>query len=186
MRSVLSVTALAVVLVVAPQHAFARRCAGVSMRGTVEVDGQTLVLNGMGIREATVFNLDVFVAGLYLPEASTDGAAIIRARGLKRLVLHFVRDVPRDGLASGLTDSFGAGLANQVRRFTGMLPAEITEGTIITLTYRPGGGLEVTVNGRRRGAISGDAFAGAFFRFLIGPNPPNSGLKRGLLGGHCD
>lgn len=140
----------------------------------------------MGIREATVFSVDVFVAGLYLPETSTDGAAIIRARVLKRLVLHFVRDVPRDGLASGLNDRFGPGLTDQVTRFTGMLPAQISEGTESTLTYRPGAGLEVQVGGRRRGVVSGDAFASAFFRFLIGPNPPNRGLKRGLLGGQCE
>lgn len=185
MRFVLSVGALAVVLFVAPQNVFARRCGGVSMPASVEVDGQTLVLNGMGIREATVFSIDVFVAGLYLPETSTNGDAIIRARALKRLVLRFVHDVPRDGLASGLNDSFGPALADQITRFTGMLPAEISEGTVIILTYRPGGGLEVHVDGRRRGVISGDAFAAAFFRFLIGPNPPNRGLKRGLLGGQC-
>ncbi len=185
MRLGLGLLALAAVLVIAPQDALARRCGGVSMPASVEVDGQTLVLNGMGIREATVFSLDVFVAGLYLPATSTDGDAIIRGRGLKRLVLRFVRAVPRDGLASGLNDAFGPSLAGQVTRFTAMLPAELTEGTVITLTYRPDAGLEVQVGGRLRGVISGDAFAGAFFRFLIGPNPPNRGLKRGLLGGQC-
>jgi len=155
------------------------------MRNSVEVDGQTLVLNGMGIREATIFSINVFIAGLYLPETSDDGAAIIANDGLKRLVLHFVRDVPTDGMASGLTDSFGPGLASQVARFTGMLPAELTSGTTITLTHRPGVGLEVRVGRRRVGVMRGRRFSQAFFRFMIGPNPPNSGLKVGLLGGHC-
>jgi hypothetical protein len=185
MRFVLTTMVLAASLIVTPQSASARRCAGVSMPSSVEVDGQVLALNGMGIREATVFSIDVFVAGLYLPETSTDGAAIVRARSTKRIVLHFVRDVPRDGLAGGLNDAFGPTLASQVTRFSAMLPAELSEGTVITLTYRPGGGLEVRVGGRVRGVISGDAFADAFFRFLIGPHPPNRGLKRGLLGGEC-
>ena len=62
-----------------------------SVRPELSLDVTTLTLNGMGIREATVFNVDVYVAGLYLPEASNDGNAIVQANGLKRIVLHFVR-----------------------------------------------------------------------------------------------
>ena len=186
MRSILALVALAAVLFVMPQDAQARRCEDISMRNSVEVDGETLVLNGMGIREATVFNVDVYIAGLYLPEASSDGAAIISANGLKRIVLHFVRDVSREDMADALRDSFGnAGVASQIGRFANMLPEEITEGTILTFTHRPGNGLEVRVGRRRGGSISGDAFATAFFRIFVGPNPPNAGLKRGLLGGRC-
>ncbi|MFK8000094.1 MAG: chalcone isomerase family protein [Polyangiales bacterium] len=187
MRSTLALAALAATLLLSlPGQAFARRCNDVTMRNSVEVDGQTLVLNGMGIREATVFNVDVYVAGLYLPEANTDGNAIVAANGLKQIVLHFVRDVTREDMAEALQDSFGnAGVASSIGRFANMLPEEINEGTVLVFTHRPGTGLEVRVGRRARGTISGDAFATAFFRIFVGPNPPNRGLKRGLLGGRC-
>lgn len=187
MRSTLALAALAATLLLSlPGQAFARRCNDVTMRNSVEVDGQTLVLNGMGIREATVFNVDVYVAGLYLPEANTDGNAIVAANGLKQIVLHFVRDVTREDMAEALQDSFGsAGVSSSIPRFANMLPEEINEGTVLVFTHRPGTGLEVRVGRRARGTISGDAFATAFFRIFVGPNPPNRGLKRGLLGGRC-
>ena len=155
------------------------------MRDSIVVDGETLVLNGMGIREATIFSIDVFIAGLYLLVASDDDAAIITDDHLKRLVIRFVRDVPTDGLADGLAESFGPRLASEVARFPAMLPAELTSGTVIILTHRPQIGLEVRIGRRRVGVIRGQRFSQAFFRFMIGPNPPNSGLKVGLLGGHC-
>ncbi len=186
MRSMIAFSALALALLAMPQEAQARRCGGVTMRNSIEVDGETLVLNGMGIREATIFNVDVYVAGLYLPEANTDGNAIIEANGLKRIVLHFVRDVTREDMEEAIRDSFGnAGVASQIPRFARMLPDEITEGTKLIFTHRPGQGMEVRVNRRRAGSINGDAFPTAFFRIFVGPNPPNRGLKRGLLGGRC-
>lgn len=181
MRSTLALAAA--LLLSLPGQAFARRCNDVTMRDSVEVDGQTLVLNGMGVREATVFNVDVYVAGLYLPEANADGNAIVAANGLKQIVLHFVRSVTREDMAESLQDSFGdAGVAS---RFANMLPEEINEGTVLVFTHRPGTGLEVRLGRRVRGTMSGDAFATAFFRIFVGPNPPNRGLKRGLLGGQC-
>ncbi|MEM7609665.1 MAG: chalcone isomerase family protein [Myxococcota bacterium] len=185
-RALLPLAALLTLLFALPESALARRCEGVNMRNSIEVDGQTLVLNGMGVREATVFNVNVYVAGLYLPEANSDGGAILSANGLKRIVLHFVRDVTREDMEEALRDSFGnAGVANQIGRFARMLPEEINEGTVLTFTHRPGAGLETRVGRRRSGQINGDAFATAFFRIFVGPNPPNRGLKRGLLGGAC-
>ncbi|MEM6957829.1 MAG: chalcone isomerase family protein [Myxococcota bacterium] len=49
-------------LVAAP--ASARRCADVEFSPTTEVNGETLVLNGLGLREVTVFNVNVYVADL--------------------------------------------------------------------------------------------------------------------------
>lgn len=162
-------------------------CADVTVRNSTTVDDQQLVLNGMGIREATVFNVDVYVAALYLMAANSDGNAILQANETKRIDLHIVRDIEREDMQEAVTDSFGNnGLANQVGRFANMLPEEITEGMVLSFIHRPGQGLEVRVNNRRRGQMNGDRFATAFFRIFIGANPPNRGLKRGLLGGECD
>ena len=52
--------------------ACAAELAGVVMPEQVTVDGKTLVLNGLGLREATFLRVDVYVAGLYLEEKSQD------------------------------------------------------------------------------------------------------------------
>ncbi len=71
-----------------------------------------------------------------------------------------------------------------IRRLNGWV-TDVDEGDRMMFTYIPGTGLQVVVNGRRKGTIEGDDFARAFFNIWLGSNPPNSGLKRGLLGGSC-
>ena len=166
----------------------AKRCGGVEMADSVTVGEQQLVLNGMGIREATVFNVDVYVAGLYVPTASNDANTLLANDVPKRLVLHFVREVDRSDMEEAFQNGFGSAAEAQARnieRLTGMMPDEIGEGDIITFTYLPDSGLQVQVGRRTRGTIRGAAFARTFFRIWLGSSPPNRGLKRGLLGGEC-
>ena len=49
----------------------------------------------------------------------------------------------------------------------------------------PHTGIQVSVNGARKGTIEGDDFARAFVSIWLGPTPPNPELKSGLLGGEC-
>lgn len=191
MRSFVRTCALAVTLSLA-SPALANECGSVRMPNQITVAGTALVLNGMGIREATVFNVDVYVAGLYLQNRSGDGNAIAASNETKRLVLHFVRDVSRDDLTGAFNEGFrrNAGgalgaLQARVNRLNGWMPAA-TEGMELTFTYLPGTGLRVHVGSNARGIIEGDDFARVFFSIWLGAHPPNGGLRRGLLGGSCD
>ena len=67
---------LALIRVAIPGHSEAAICAGVDLPDFIERDG-TLVLNGMGLRIATIFNFRVYVAGLYVPEFQSDAEQII-------------------------------------------------------------------------------------------------------------
>jgi hypothetical protein len=172
--------------------ASARECEGVEMPGAVRVDGQRLTLNGMGVREATVFNVNVYVAGLYVEGSRSRNANdILDPAKRKRLVLHFVRDVDRGDIQEAFGDGFRssagsqyAALRDSINRLNRWV-TNISEGDVMMFTYVPGTGLEVVVNGRRKGTIEGDDFARVFFNIWLGSNPPNSGLKTGLLGGSC-
>src|SRR5262245_9527212 len=79
---------------------------GVTLPDTVTVEGKTLVLNGMGVREATVFNVNVYGAGLYLDSKSRAPDEIIESAQDKRLDLVFVRDVDRDDITEAWTKGF--------------------------------------------------------------------------------
>ena len=53
------------------------------------------------------------------------------------------------------------------------------------VTHKPDKGVAVDIGGVPKGLIEGDDFAKAFLSIWLGPNPPNAGLKAGLLGGPC-
>jgi hypothetical protein len=59
--------------------AFGAECLEVSVPDSVKAGGADLVLNGLGIRKATLLKVKVYVAGLYLPEKSNDAGRILSA-----------------------------------------------------------------------------------------------------------
>jgi hypothetical protein len=168
-----------------------RACEGVALPSAIVLDGKTLCLNGMGVREATIFNVDVYVAGLYLERRSTEGEAIARSLQPKVMRLRFVRNVERGEIAEAIQSGFqrAAGallpkLKPSIERFAAALP-ELKRGDTLTLTYRVGRGVELSHNGKVLTEIAGDDFAAALFRIWLGDHPPNEGLRTGLLGGRC-
>jgi len=188
MKNILSVLA-ALALVLSTTTAEARRCGGVNFPGQVTVSGTQLTLNGLGIREATVFNVDVYVAALYVEATGHDGNALSDSETKKSLVLRFVRDVDGSDIQEAWTEGFqhqghASSYRAQMRRLNGWM-SDMSDGDSMTFTYEPGTGLTVSVRGQRKGTIEGAEFAHAFFRIWLGSHPPNRGLKVGLLGGHC-
>lgn len=187
-KRALSAAMIAVTFSMFTPLAHARQCADVTMRNSVTVDGQELVLNGMGVREATVFNVNVYVAGLYLVERSRDANAILNSDTPKRIVMHMVRTVSRDDMNDAFRNSLDrmeGDYSSQIRQLRGWLPEEITEGTRITITFF-NDRVDFRIRGGRGGVMQGEDFSRAFLSIWIGPNPPNRGLKRGMLGGPCD
>jgi hypothetical protein len=189
-RALSSLTTMTLCLALA-MPAQAAECGGVRMPDSVTVNGTALTLNGLGIREATVFNVDVYVAGLYLEHRSTSGPAIVQSTETRRLVLHFVRDVSHEEMAEAFQQGFSrnAGgalptLSARINRLTSWMP-ELHEGSVVTFTYTAGAGVQVQTGNTVRGTIEGDDFARVFFSIWLGSTPPNAGLKRGLLGGRC-
>ena len=172
-------------------QASAMKCAGVELPDKKTVDGQELVLNGMGIREATIFSVNVYVAGLWVKEKSSDGNAIASSDSPRHLELHFVRDVAKHKIVDAYRESFNKMAGDQkkemkpkIEKLLGWMVAA-KDGKSQIYTYIPGEGLTVKVHGQTKGTIKGADFAEAFFKIWLGPSPPNAGLKRGLLGGTC-
>ena len=173
-------------IVVSP--AYARECAGVRMPESIQVDGTTLHLNGVGIREATIFQANVYVAGLYVETTSRNATEILNSDTRKRIVLHFVHDVSREqfqeALREGFTNNAPGTDRAKINRLVGWASA-MNVGQVMSMTYVPGRGTEVIINGTSRGTIEGADFGRAVFSLYIGSHPPNRGLRTGLLGGHC-
>ncbi len=167
--------------------AFAGEKGGVQMPDNIQVEGKALVLNGMGIREATIFNVDVYVAGLYLESKSQDANAILQSTQAKRLVLKFVRAVDRSDITNAWNEGFERNASGQlpalqdrINKLNSWMTA-MAVGDSMQFTYLQGKGLEVVVKGAAKGTIPGDDFARAFLSIWLS-KPPNKGLKAGLLG----
>jgi hypothetical protein len=57
------------------------------------------------------------------------------------------------------------------------------EGQRIVLTYAPGTGTTVDVNGQNKGTLGGKAVADAILNTWVGPKPgPGADFKKGILG----
>jgi hypothetical protein len=164
--------------------------AGVKMPDAIEVAGKPLKLNGMGLREATWLKIDVYVAGLYLETVSSDAAAILGAKQVKRLVLRFVRDVDRDDIVEAWRDGFKGNAPVKLATIQPMIDQlngwmkDFKDGDTLTFTDVPGDALTVEINGTRKGAVKNDDFARSVFAIWLGPKPPTSDVKKGLLGKH--
>lgn len=165
---------------------------GQKFEPTVQAGGQTLTLNGVGLRKRAIFK--VYVVGMYVPQKSTDPAAIINEKGPRRASLRMLRDVDADsfvnafldGLKANLSDAQMTALKAQIDSFTSTLKGigEAKKGDVINFDYTPEGGTRITVNGQPRGnAIPGHEFYAAVMRIWLGDKPVDDGLKKGLLGG---
>ncbi len=177
-------------LVAASCPVTAAECVGVAMPDAVTVNGQVLSLNGMGLRAATFLKVKVYVAGLYLPGKSEEASAIIGSTQPWQLVLNFVREVDtadinkawREGFEKNAGDQLTA-LQDRIARLEGYMQ-DFREGSTLTFSHVPGKGTEIIVDGKARGIIEGSDFGAALISIWLG-DPPNTGLKEGLLGGPC-
>ena len=187
MKRNLLLTLIGVIALLGAEVVHGKECNGVKFSDEIQVDGTHLPLNGLGLRQATMFKVKVYVAALYVAKPSNDANVILGSNTPKELVLHFVRNVS----ASDLNKAWEEGFDKQASEFKdplAMLKSWMTDmktGQRLVFVHKPGAGIQVDVNGAAKGTIKGDDFAKAFLSIWLGPNPPNPGLKTGLLGGAC-
>ena len=155
----------------------------------IQVESTQLVLNGLAERETDQYELAVYVAALYVPNASTDAASILETDSAKQIVFDFLSEVSATDLRRALTNGFAKNaeatlpaLQDRIATLNGWM-VDIKINQRIKLTYLPGKGVEVSVNDRTKGTIPGKDFAKALFAIWLG-NPPNEKIKSDLLQGH--
>ena len=172
--------------------AHSKECQGVTFPEQAQVDGSTLMLNGLGLRQATFLKVNVYVAALYVAQVSSDAQALLGSNTPKELILHFLHNVSDDELKKAWEEGFEhnakeqlPALHERIERFKSWM-VDIKSGQRLTFLHKPGVGIQVDVNGTAKGTIQGDDFATAFLSIWLGPHPPNPNLKSGLLGGACE
>ena len=160
--------------------------AGVVMLDSQRVGDQQLLINGIALREKLVF--DVYVAGLYLMEKSSNPAAILKNDAPRMMVMHFVRDVE----AKKINDAWYEGLEANVENITlelktkfdqlAAMMTDIRKGQTMEFIYAPATGTIIMVADQHKGTIPGKDFADAILATWIGPKPgPGTSFKEALL-----
>lgn len=190
MQRMLMPTLTSMILALGVGAADGKECKGVNFPDQAQVEGSNLTLNGLGLRQATMLKVSVYVAALYVAKASTDPNTILGSDTPKELILQFVRDVGADDLRKGWDEGFEKNakgqlpaLKERIETFKGWT-ADIKSGQRMTLILKPGTGTQVDVNGAVKGTIKGEDFSKALLSIWLG-DPPNPEIKSGLLGGAC-
>jgi len=178
---------LAATLALAAIPAGAATLAGVKIADTASVNNQNLVLNGAGLRKKLF--IKVYTGALYLPSKQSNAAAILAADAPRRQVMHFVFDVDKGKIAEaweeGLTENTPNASPEVKTAFKTLASwmEDMKEGQEIALTYVPGIGTTVEVNGKSKGTLGGKAVADAILNTWIGPKPgPGADFKKAVLG----
>ena len=167
--------------------AWSAQLAGVTLPNTSELGGQTLKLNGIGLREK--FWIDIYVAGLYLPNYERDASTIITQDTPKKLALEFIySSVPKEKMQATLEENLkdnpqiGPQARQQMRNCYGWFQ-NFTKGDTFVFSYIPNQGTSLYINGQKKGTIPGKEFMEAVFTIYLGPKPADKTLRKALLKG---
>jgi len=174
-------------MLLVPIAASAADVAGVKMEDKTTVNGQNLVLNGAGLRKK--FFIKVYVGGLYLPAKMSNPASILASDTPRRMVMHFLYSVSKDQMCDAWEEGLEANTPNasaEVKKDFKTLCSwmePIPKGNRLVITYVPGTGTIVEVNGKVKGTLPGKATADAIVSTWIGPKPAmGDDFKNAVLG----
>src|SRR5688572_11382840 len=158
-------------------RALAAEVHGVRLPDSIVVGGKALELNGIGVRTKSIFNIKVYVAGLYLEAASDDADRILAVDGARRIVLRMTHDAPKGRLKEELLDGFEKNskgtrpdLKARLDRLLLAIP-DLKEGHELSLTYLPGKGTSIRSTNGGEVTAPGKDLADAILRVWLGKNP---------------
>ena len=166
---------------------FAAKKADVELPDTMRLEGKELVLNGIGIRRATIFNVKVYVGGLYVLKKSKEVKTILTQENPKHITMKFVRGVDADDLQGAWLEGFKAAVSDTDRaplmeafnKFNATMK-DVEEGDVISLNFLDQG-VQVSVKGQRHPFIGNKDFSKALLSIWF-VNARDERLRDELLG----
>jgi hypothetical protein len=158
---------------------------GVRFPDQLQMGEAQLRLRGAGLlRYRTI--IKAYVAALYLDEGTRSEE--ILGENARRLEIEYFWSIPADQFAKATID----GMSRNVDTMTleslkarivafNEFYEDVKSGDRYSITYVPGRGTELALNGEAKGSIEGADFAAALFAIWFGPNPLDEKLRRELL-----
>lgn len=159
--------------------------AGVTFPDQIKIENQELVLNGLGLRTATIFSFKVYVGALYLKKKNTRPEEFLNNEEIKYLEMRFVRDVAahkiRDGWVTGFNNAVKnvAPIQKEIDEFNALM-ADMKEGDKMTMIFKKDEVIFTDKTGKKSTIKGKDFSQGLLSIWFI--NPSDKGLSKGLLG----
>jgi Chalcone isomerase-like len=169
--------------------AAAATLAGVTLPDSYTVDGQSLRLNGIGLRTLTFLRVRIYVAALYLPRPSHDAGQILASPGPKVVRLQFIHSGSkaqvekqyREGEAKNCGN--GECAPSDLPDFEALVAAApaVKPGDTSTYVFTDRG-VKVLANDEVIGDFADVDLAHQLLTGFIGEHPPSQSLREQLLG----
>lgn len=160
---------------------------GITFNDTTSVNSKELVLNGIGIRKATILKIKVYYGALYLAQKAQTSEAFLNDSEPKQIVMHFVRNVNVKDLKQTYKDAFTAAnkethasMAATFEQFNAQFEKNMQKGERMIFTFTTEG-VSLKIGDTQGATIGDDNFAKAILRMWF-VNPQDQGLTDGLLG----
>jgi hypothetical protein len=182
-RALVMVALLATV----PAHngAKAAEIEGVQFPQRYQVHGTELELKCVGLLRYKVL-FKAYVAALYMSEGDVPANSLGDVP--KRLELSYFWSIEGDDFGPAgetlLAQNFDAAAIARLRPQLDQINTlyeDIEPGDRYSLTYIPGIGTELALNGERKGVVRGAEFAEKYFAIWLGPKPLDASLREQLL-----
>ncbi|MCU0571684.1 MAG: chalcone isomerase family protein [Syntrophobacteraceae bacterium] len=185
-KSTLAVLSAVALFMAAPPAVSARLVEGVYFTPRVVASDVPMDLNGVGLKTVWRF-YKVSVAALYLGEGVKPSAVLSDVP--KRLEIEYFHPISASDfitltqklLSENVDQKTLGSLQPRIDRFNALY-RDVKPGDRYALTYTPGKGTLLELNGVEMGTIEGDDFASAVFAMWFGPKPLSKSLKLELLG----
>ena len=164
----------------------AKEIEGVRFSDEVRAGSMVMRLNDVGLMRYR-YVIKAYVAALYLGDAANP--ATVLADAPKRLEIHYFYAIKASGFANATTEGIAANVAAEklpalrprIERLNALY-RDVKPGDRYALTYIPGTGTELALNGVLLGTVEGADFAAAVFAIWLGPKAIDESLKAQLLG----
>jgi hypothetical protein len=176
---------VAAVFLIAPQVNSAE-IEGVYFEDSVNVDGTELTVRGAGLFRYLGF-LKAYVGALYVEEGVPTDAVLEDTA--KRLEIEYFYAIKGEDFGPATdkvivknTDLKTIERLRPKIDYHNSLYEDVQPGDRYSLTYIPGKGTELALNGNPIGSIEGADFASAIYAMWLGEDPMNKSFRKQLLG----
>lgn len=160
--------------------------AGVNFAKMYPTPDGNLTFRGGALLRYMVF-IKAYAGALYMPAGADHRQALgIVPRRLELSYFHAISaedfaKATRQKIADNLDPETMATMSESIDRFNALY-RDVAPGDRYALTYIPGQGTELSLNGEVLGRIAGDDFAAAIFAIWLGSDPIDHDFKTALLG----
>lgn len=158
---------------------------GVEFADRYEWNDTPLILNGVGLLRYRVL-IKGYVAALYLGERVEPDRVLDAVP--RRLEIEYFWSISADAFSEAMREGVARNVDAQTferlrepMRRLGALYEDVEPGDRYALTYIPGIGTELALNGEPRGVVEGDQFSAALFSIWVGERALDASLRQSLL-----